>query len=190
MLALAAGCSDAPPQDDRPTVTQPAGEGGSPYSLDSALTLFRQGIPRLDTLEHASTSIDQLVSRFAAIVEKRDTAALREIVMSRREYAWLYYPTSRWTKAPTKQEPGLNWFLHTQSSQKGATRLLGDYGGRPVRIVHNECRGPARVEGSNRIWGDCRQTIVTGRDSTIMRLFGGVIEREGRFKIFSYSNDL
>jgi hypothetical protein len=189
MLALAAGCS-APRQDDRPAVTQPAGEGGSPYSLDSALTLFRQGIPPVDTLEHASSSIEKLVPRFAAIVEKRDTAALREIVMSRREYAWLYYPTSRWTKAPTKQEPGLNWFLHTQSSQKGATRLLGDYGGRQVRIARNECIGAPRIEGNNKIWGDCRQTIVAGSDSTIIRLFGGVIERDGRYKIFSYNNDL
>src|SRR5688572_28942219 len=153
MLALAAGCSDAPRQDDRPAVTQPAGEGGSPYSLDSALTLFRQGIPPLDTLEHASASIEQLVSRLATIVEKRDTAALREIVMSRGEYAWLYYPTSRWTKAPTKQEPALNWFPHTQGSQKGATRLLADYGGRQMRIARNDCVGAARVEGNNRIWG-------------------------------------
>ena len=189
MLALA-GCVDAPRADARPAVTQPAGEGGSPYSLDSALTLFRQGIPPLDTLEHASPSLEQLVSRFAAVVEKRDTTGLREIVMSRREYAWLYYPTSRYTRAPTKQEPGLNWFLHTQVSQKGATRLLADYGGRHLRIARNECRGAARVEGGNRIWGDCRQTIVTGSDSTIIRLFGGVIERDGRYKIFSYSNDL
>jgi hypothetical protein len=190
MLALAGGCTEAPRDPVERTPTQPSGEGGSPYSLDSALTLFRQGIPPLDTLENASSSIDDLVSRFAGIVEKRDTAALREIVMSRREYAWLYYPTSRWTKAPTKQEPGLNWFLHIQNSQKGATRLLREHGGRPLRITRNECLGPARIEGSNTIWGDCRQTIVTNGDSVVTRLFGGVIERAGRYKIFAYSNDL
>jgi hypothetical protein len=56
--------------------------------------------------------------------------------------------------------------------------------------VRNECLGPARIEGSNKIWGDCRQTIVTNGDSVVTRLFGGVIERERRYKIFSYSNDL
>jgi hypothetical protein len=110
--------------------------------------------------------------------------------MSRREFAYLYYPTSPFTRAPTKQEPGLAWFLHLQNSQKGVTRLLKRYGGGPLRIIRNECKAPPRLEGANVLWDDCIQTLVAGRDTITTRLFGGVYERSGRFKVFSYSNDL
>lgn len=67
---------------------------------------------------------------------------------------------------------------------------MNRYGGQPLRLVRNECRQPARSEGRNVLWDDCLQTIVSGGDTVVMRLIGGVYERDGRFKIFSYTNDL
>ena len=186
-------CSDTPGGDSRRASSSAAvahGEGGSPYSLDSALVLFRRDLERVDSLEGAEPSIERLIGRLARSVQRSDTGALRVLVMSRREYAYLYYPTSPFTRAPTKQEPGLQWFLHLEHSQKGASRLLREYGGKSFTILRNECRPPARVEGRNVLWDDCRQTIVVGGDTLITRLFGGVFERDGRFKIFSYGNDL
>jgi hypothetical protein len=124
-------------------------------------------------------------------VERSDTADLRALVMSRREFAWLYYPTSVFTRPPTKQEPNLAWFFHLESSQKGVTRLLNEYGGHPLRLARSECRGAPRVEGQNRLWVDCTQQLVGQQgDTTVVSFFGGILERSGRFKIFSYSNDL
>jgi hypothetical protein len=124
-------------------------------------------------------------------VERSDTNALRALVMSRREFAWLYYPTSAFTRAPTKQEPNLAWFLHLQASQKGATRLLNAYAGHSLRIAGNQCEAQPRAEGNNTLWFDCTQRVVQEHgDTTVVRLFGGILERNGRFKIFSYSNDL
>jgi len=182
------GCNDAP----KPViaVTHPVGEGGAPYSLDSALKVFRVGLEPVTELQAAESSIDRAVARLVEIVERSDTAGLRALVMSRREFAWLYYPTSPFTREPTKQEPGLVWFLHIQNSQKGATRLMNRYGSGRLRLLSNECRGPARVEGGNTIWDDCLQRILEGGDTVVTRLFGGVIARDGRVKIFSYSNDL
>jgi hypothetical protein len=122
-------------------------------------------------------------------VVRRDTASLRELVMSRAEFAYFYYPTSAFTRSPTKQEPGLAWFLHLQSSQKGVSRLLDRMGGSDVRLVGSACEGEPRAEGLNRIWFDCRQTIALGADTTTLRLLGGVIERGGMYKAFSYAND-
>lgn len=188
-LVLAAACAD--PKTGQADITSTArAEGGSPYSLDSALALFRVGLEPILELENAQPSIDATVVRFANMLEQKDTATMRAMVMSRREYAYLYYPTSPYTRAPTKQEPGLNWFLHVVASQKGAARLLERYGGKPVRIVRNVCTRPPRIEGENRMWDDCVQTLVANSDTTIIRLFGGILERNGRFKIFSYSNDL
>lgn len=157
-------------------------------SLDSALTLFRRDLEPIAELENGERSIDALIERLVTALEKSDTAALRDIVMSRREFAYLYYPTSVFTRPPMKQEPGLVWFLHLQHSEKGATRLLRRYAGRELRLT-NTCK-PPKTEGANRLWFDCVQRVVTSGDTTTVRLFGGVYERNRRFKIFSYSNDL
>jgi hypothetical protein len=39
------------------------GEGGAPYSLDSALTVFRVGLDSVSELEHGAASIDELIGR-------------------------------------------------------------------------------------------------------------------------------
>lgn len=188
VLGLALGCRDT--SAGELARTPPVGEGGSPVSLDSALKLFRRGLEPIADLENAEPSLDRAVARLVESVKRSDTTALRAIVMSRREFAYLYYPTSPFTRAPTMQEPGLVWFLHVQNSQKGITRLLGRYGGKRVPLVRNDCAAPARVEGSNVLWDDCVQRLIVGHDTVVIRLFGGIYERNGRFKIFSYSNDL
>lgn len=166
-----------------------AGEGGSPVALDSALTLFRVGLAPVSELENGEASLDAIVSRLVQAVEQSDTAALRDIVMSRAEFAYLYYPSSVFTRPPMKQEPGLVWFLHMQNSEKGVSRLVNRFGGSQLRIF-NRC-APPKLEGENRLWFDCAQRVLdAGGETTVIRLFGGVYERNRRFKIFSYSNDL
>lgn len=190
-LAACFACRDTPAGElRRASSSASVGEGGAPISLDSALKLFRRDLSPVTELENAEPSIERVVARLVQSVGRSDTAALRELVMSRREFAYLYYPTSPLTRAPTKQEPELAWFLHLQQSQKGITRLLNRQSGKPLRIVRNECRAPTRIEGRNVLWHDCIQAVLDGRDTVAMRLFGGIYERDGRFKIFSYTNDL
>lgn len=131
----------------------------------------------------------QLVGAFVRTVAESDTARLRSLVMTRQEFAWLYYPTSRYTRAPTLQEPALAWFLHLQHSQKGATRLLNRFGGRPMRVLSNTCAEPV-TEGRNRIWHDCMQRVISGNDTLKLRFVGGIYERDGVFKLLTYANDL
>ena len=190
-LAGLVACSDVR-AGDAPlrAVDVTAGEGGAPVPLDSALALFRRDLSPATALEHSAPSIPLLIERFARSIEQSDTAAIREMVMSRREFAYLYYPSSPFTRPPTKQEPGLAWFLHLQPSRKGVTRLFNRFGGRPFRVLSNECKSSPRAEGENVIWDDCLQSVTDGRDTVTMRLFHGIYERAGRFKIFSYSNDL
>jgi hypothetical protein len=170
--------------------TTTVGEGGSQVSLDSALVLFRHLLAPVGQLEGGEPSIERVIRRLENGLARSDTNDLRGLVMSRREFAYLYYPTSPLTRAPTKQEPALAWFLHLQQSQKGVTRLLNRYGGKSVRVIRNDCQTPPRIEGENTLWDDCVQLLSHGRDTVRMRLFGGVYERNGRFKIFSYGNDL
>jgi hypothetical protein len=187
-LTFAAACAELPARDVEQR-KQSKAEGGSSVPLDSALALFRAEIAPVTTLSGAEPSIGAVVSSLERSLRDADTARIRSLVMSRQEFAWLYYPTSRYTQAPTRQEPALAWFLHVQQSQKGATRLLTRFGGRPLRILSNSCAEP-RLEGRNQVWHDCMQRFIAGADTLQIRLFGGIYEHNGRYKIFSYSNDL
>ena len=149
----------------------------------------RETLSPVERLETAAASRDELIDHLLHALSRSDTSALRAMVMSRREFAYLFYPSSRFTSAPTKQEPALAWFLHLQASQKGVTRLLNRYGGTALSLVDHQCGAPVRM-GSNTLWWDCAQRIAHGGDTVTTRLIGGILERDRRFKVFSYGNDL
>lgn len=185
-----AACDPAPAAEVRQDPEAgPKSEGGSPVGLDSALALFRATLEPVTSLGGGAPTIEALVARFGRAVARRDTAALRGLAMTRAEFAYLYYPESPFVRPPMRQEPGLVWFLHMENSRKGATRLFSRLGGSQVRIAQNEC-GPPRIMGRNRLWDDCAQTIALDGDTLRVRLFAGILERDGRYKIFSFANDL
>ena len=179
-LPAAAMAAQAP---ERPVVD-------SARPIEESLRRFRQNLAASVELANAERSRDAVVRRFIRAVERSDTTDLREMVLSRSEFAWLYYPTSPHTRPPTIQPPELVWFLHLENSQKGVTRVLARFGGRSLRVRGYTCALPPRTEDGNTVWDDCLLHLGAGRDTTSFRLFGGVIERAGRYKLFSYSNDL
>jgi hypothetical protein len=171
------------------TATAP-GIVDSVFPPEEAMRRFREGLPAVSRLENAAPSRDALVRRFVRALEQRDTAALRTMVVTRAEFAYLYYPTSPHARPPTQQPPALVWFLHLENSEKGVGRALDRFGGRRIGLRGYTCATPARVEGGNTIWDDCPLRIGAGDDTATVRLFAGVIERAGQFKILSYANDL
>ena len=190
MAVTLVACDAAPAAEVRQDSNGvPMSEGGSPVGLDSALALFRATLEPVTSLGGGEPTIEALVAQFGRAVARRDTAALRGLAMNRAEFAWLYYPESPFVRPPMQQEPGLAWFLHMQNSTKGATRLFNRLGGSQVRIVRNQC-APPRIMGRNRLWDDCAQLALVDRDTIRVRLFAGILERDGRYKIFSFANDL
>ena len=173
-----------------PTPTAVVGGTPRPTALDEKLALFRQGLKVPDTLSGGSPTREALIQRFVTAVRQRDTAAVRAMVLDRAEFAWLYYPSSPYTQEPTIQEAPLAWFLVIENSQKGITRVFNRFGA--LRSVYrgHRCDPEPSQEERNRFWGGCVVTLrmVSGQELTL-RLFGGIIERDGRFKFLSYSND-
>jgi hypothetical protein len=84
----------------------------------------------------------------------------------------------------------VNWLLLEQNSLKGQTRLLRYYGGRPLPLVDHACLGE-KLEGENRTYEQCtlRMRRADGEHEDV-RLFGSILERDGRYKILSLSNRL
>jgi len=157
---------------------------------DESLALFRDGLAAPAHLAGGAMNREALIRRFVNGVARLDTTAIRAMVLNRAEFAYLYYPSSPYTRPPTVQEAPLAWFLLVQNSQKGITRVFDRFGGQRAEYVTHRCDPEPSREGDNLFWRECAVDLRTPADGIVTRkLFGSIIERDGRFKFFSYTND-
>jgi len=186
VIGALVACAEAPPGESaelRGDTTTTA--------MRVALERFRttvQGMPP-DTLTGAPDR-DELVQRFVAAVQRADTAALINMTMNRGEFAYLYYPHSIYSRAPYQQDAETAWLLSKANSEKGLTRILQRFGGQRLELTGYDCAAEPKQEGPNRFWQECTLTAQAAGAPPAMRWFGGIWERDGRYKFISYANDL
>jgi hypothetical protein len=187
VMVLGAGCGDGQAR---------AAERGRASVVDSAIPIevalerFRHGMARPAGLIGGTKSREELVRGFLAALEASDTAALRRMILSKEEFAWFYYPSSRFSRPPYELPPDLLWFQMRGQTEKGASLLLSDRAGSSLGYVAHDC-GSERREGENRLYGHCVLRRVTAAGDTVPeRLFGLILERGGAFKFVSYANKL
>ena len=185
LAVLVAGCRDGARSAE-----------AAPAQVDSirtpveALSLFRDGLPIVDSLSGGAPSRDSLVARFVDAVARQDTAAVRAMVLDRAEYGWIYFPSLQRMNPATRMQPEVMWMLHQQESEKGITRVLRRLGGGQARFGAYACEDAPQVDQDNRYWHACTvETIAPDGEKAPLRLFGSVIEHGGRWKIVSYAND-
>lgn len=207
LAVLASGCSaDRPPRAGGDAATAPAtaaavvappveppvagGTVDSIIPLAEALRRFRAGLAPVQALAGGAPSREALAARFVQALAKLDTAAVRAMVLDRAEFAYLYYPGSDLARPPRAQAPALAWFLMRQNSEKGITRALRRLGGQPLTLHALTCDGEPRRQGEIRVWSGCTVAVGTADGATAdrQRLFGSIVERDGRFKFLSYAN--
>lgn len=204
---LVAGCSLGPGQE-----AGPAGVAGnvvdSILPAEVELERFQAGLPRVASLAAGAPSREELVRRFVDALEAGDTLALDALALSRAEFAYLYYPTSLYTREPYRMSPALLWFIVGESSHKGSRRAVRRFGGRDFGYVGHRCDPEPRREGENLLWTGCvlLRTPEHGADprpaaGTVhydptapdlpgIRLFGTILEHRGSFKFLSFANPL
>jgi hypothetical protein len=161
----------------------------SSLPLEEALRRFRVGLSVVKRLSGGAPTRDALVRRFVRAVEQRDTAAVRAMVLSRAEFAYLYYPDSPFTREPHEQMAGLVWFFTQANSSKGITRAFNRLGGQSLAYRGHQCNVRPKRQGPNRLWENCVVRLGQGNTDAELRLFGSIIERDGRLKFVSYAND-
>lgn len=192
LTGLSAACGQArDEQSQSATDSVPeAGPADSVLPVAAALTRFRAGLPPVTRLDSGAATRDELVQDFIRAVERNDTAAVSRMHVSRAEYAYLYFPTSIYMRKPYLQPPEIAWLLSSQSSEKGIARVLRRLGGRKLGFGGYRCGENGR-EGDNTFWRSCTVTYrdPTSRSVVTRRLFGAIIERDGRYKFLSYAND-
>jgi hypothetical protein len=167
------------------------------YVVDSILPVeeelrrFRAALPgdSATALTGGSPSREALVKRFVRALAANDTADLQAMAVHGREFADLYYPESPYTHAPYRQSPALAWSLIQNPSASGLTRLVRRLGGRPITYLGHACDPKVVHEGRNARYAGCLIHLVDERGDTVTRrYFGSILERDGRFKFLSYTN--
>lgn len=163
------------------------------FSVDEDIRRFKaaRSGAAATALTDASVSRDALVERFMEALEARDTTELRAMLLTPGEFIDLYYPSSIYVAPPYKQSPELVWFLLEENGVKGISRALARYGGMEPNYQRYTCKSESVVHGVNRFWAPCVVRWAPAPDvPSPIRLFGPIMERDGRFKFVSYANDL
>jgi hypothetical protein len=194
LAVVLAGCRAQPKPAAQREAVKPL---HTPVHVDSvvprevALARFQEASQRATALEGGAPSRDALVRAFVRAVETKDTASLRCMVVSRGEFAYLYYPTSAQGLPPYSLSPDLYWFMTVQQSNRGVYHLVNELGGKHLPYAGYHCQGDSTVEGENTLWGPCLiNTVQRGGDTLPQRLFGPIVARGGTYKFLSYSNKL
>lgn len=168
------------------------------YVIDSILPVeeelrrFRAAIggQPVTALVGASASRDALVRRFIRALAANDSTELRAMLLNGREFADLVYPESPYTHPPYHQSPALVWNQIQNPSTSGFTRLLRRLGNQPLGYVDHKCDAKPDHQGDNLIWTNCSVRVRSPDGATTNhRLFGSILQRDGRFKIVSYKNE-
>lgn len=198
-LAMIAGATMACTEGTaREAAHTEAGEEPMPAHTDSILPVeeeirrFRESAGRTAvTLEGGATSRDELIEHVARAVQHHDTATLVGLVIDRAEFIGLYYPHGEYVREPYRLSPELLWMLFTQNGEKGLRRTLQRFGGR-LEYAGHRCESPVRQQGPNRLWERCviRRRAADDAGAAELVLFGSILERDGRFKLVSWANDL
>ena len=143
------------------------------------------------TLTGGADSPERLARALLTALSARDTVAVRTLAMSRGEFAWLYYPHTKFTAPPYELGPQIVWIPLVAASDKGAGRLLERYGGRALRFEAISCPDSASTEGPNTIITSCTvRFAVDDSAARQLRLFSSLLSRGGQYKFLTYTNDL
>ena len=155
------------------------------------LAEFRDGMNQPAALDSGAPSRDLLVEEWVSAVAAADTATVRRLMLSRAEFAWLFYPTTPQGLPPYDLPPALMWNMLTRQSAGGMSYVFRRWSGKAVELEGYDCGAAPAAEGENLIHGPCVVRVtVDGRDTVAARLTGPIIERAGAFKFVSYTNDL
>jgi hypothetical protein len=160
--------------------------------IDEEIRRFESTLgPRPTGLTGGAASRDGLVRAFVRAVESRDSTALAKLVVDRTEFGYLVYPTSPNARPPYRQSPEIVWLTRSAATSKATSRLIDRFGGQSVGFAGLSCFAPPKRQGDNTIWFDCATDRVTpSGDTTRLRMFGAIVERDGRFKFLSLAGGL
>lgn len=189
-----AGCgagADAAGEAAPPATEEAPVHVDSILPIDEEIRRFRARVGRsVEALDGSEPSRDALIARFVAALEAADTATLARLTLDPAEFIDLYYPHTMYTSKPYELSPSVVWILVSGNSEKGLVRLLRRFAGAPLGYRGHTCEETPKSEGPNRLHEGCIIDFAASGRSEPLRMFGSILERDGRFAFVSYANDL
>ena len=122
--AQASSDSTARAVQDSVNRAQPGYIVDSIFPAEEEIRRFNEGVPRPAGLTGGAPTAQELVRRFAAALQRHDTAALRAMHITRAEFGHFVFPESPHVRAPYKTKPLVIWMQVVSESQRGMARLL------------------------------------------------------------------
>jgi hypothetical protein len=186
-FVFVAACDRPAPAADSARAYPPGYVVDSIHPPEEALRRFRAGTDSVSELA-GQPSLRELLAEFRRAAAARDTVALRAIALNQQEFAWLVYPESRLSRPPYRQPPEIAWMVLRQASDGGLRKLVAR--APTMSLLAARCPDSTQVEGRMRTISGCTVRVQTPDNVRDMRLFGRVVELNGRWKILGYDGDL
>jgi hypothetical protein len=141
-------------------------------------------------LEHGAPSADALARDVLEALAGRDLVRLRELSVSEGEFRAVVWPELPAARPERNLPVDYVWGDLRGKSEAGLRRIVTASGGRGYALVRLRYAGGTTPYCSYLIHREASVTVrdADGREETL-RLFGSILERNGRFKVFSYVVD-
>jgi hypothetical protein len=146
--------------------------------------------PSPPPLANTQASPAALANLVLIALEKRDAAALRALALDEqefREHVWPELPAAR----PERNLPlSYVWGDLHQKSEASLAATLGSHGGQHFEFVGVRFLGRSTQYETYLVHRETVVIVKDGNGGTLeLQLFGSTLEKNGRFKVFSYVVD-
>jgi type IV secretory pathway VirD2 relaxase len=138
-------------------------------------------------LPNSHDSVESLARAVLEAVERRDIATLQALALNREEFAEHIWPELPAARPERNLSVGFVWGDLNQKSNMMLRETLAAHGGKKYHLVRVQFLGETTPYESYAVHRESELTVKgpDGIDQKI-RLFGSVMEKSKRFKVFSY----
>lgn len=162
----------------------------SVFSPEENLRRFQATVaaPAGNRLSAGAPSTDDLLRRYWAMLSIGDTLAMTPLIVSRAEYAYLYFPES--IEGASGMPPAVGWELIVRQSGRGLTRALFQAQRGPSTVVRTLCSGEPQPMGKSKLYGPCGVVIRRNGTEETLWIVKSLLERDGVHKLLGLQNEL
>lgn len=172
----------------------------SVFSPEEGLRRFQATVRAPRPARFAGGAADQetLLRNYWTALVRHDTLAIRELVVSHAEFAYLYLPES----APfaAGMHPSAAWILYESATGRGLSRAFREATSRAAAsssstsrdgaITATICRDQGRDEGKSHTFGPCGVVLRAAQSTDTLWIAATLVRRDGVVKFLGLDNAL
>jgi hypothetical protein len=141
-------------------------------------------------LPNSLESPEVLARAVLAAIERRNADELQVLALNREEFTEHVWPQLPAARPERNLSPSFVWGDLNQKSNVMLRDTLTAHGGRKYAFISVKFLGETTDYGSYRVHRETELTVNDGEGKERqIRVFGSVIEKGGRYKVFSYVVD-